>query len=65
MSIGNLLEGFSTAIQYMVEGDEWMVFIPQNLAYGSNGSGKIKGYSTLQFHIHLVRWYESGTGSAS
>ena len=65
MSIGNLLEGFSTAIQYMVEGDEWMVFIPQNLAYGSKNSKKIRGYSSLQFHIHLVRWYESGTGSAS
>lgn len=65
MSIGSLIEGFSTAIQYMVEGDDWMVFIPYNLAYGASGSGKIRGYSTLQFRIHLVRWYESGTGVPS
>lgn len=63
MSISNLIEGFGTAIQYMVEGDDWMVFIPYTLAYGSAGSGKIRGYSTLQFRIHLMKWYESGTGT--
>jgi FKBP-type peptidyl-prolyl cis-trans isomerase FklB len=46
----------------MVEGDDWMVFIPYTLAYGSEGSGEIPGYSTLQFRIHMVRWYESGSG---
>lgn len=65
MSVSNLIEGFGTAVQYMVEGDEWMVFMPYNLAYGSAGSGKIRSYSTLQFHIHLIRWYESGTGAPS
>ena len=63
MSVRNLIEGFSTAIQYMVEGDDWMIFIPYTLAYGSEGSGKIPGYSTLQFRVHMVRWYESGTGT--
>ena len=62
MSVRNLIEGFSTAIQYMVEGDDWMIFIPYTLAYGTEGSGKIPGYSTLQFRVHMVRWYESGTG---
>lgn len=61
MSVSNLIEGFSTAMQYMVEGDEWMVFIPQQLGYGGEERGTIKAYSTLQFHIHLVRWFESGT----
>lgn len=61
MSVGGLIEGFSTAVQYMVEGDEWMVFVPYTLGYGSAGSGVIPGYSTLQFRLHLVRWYESGT----
>lgn len=65
MAVNNLIEGFSTAVQYMVEGDDWMVFIPYNLAYGSEVSGKIRGYSTLQFRIRLVRWYESGTGIPS
>lgn len=62
MSIKNLIEGFSTAIQYMVEGDDWMVFIPYTLAYGTSGSGSIRGYSTLQFRINLHSWYESGSG---
>ena len=65
MGMRNLIEGFSTAMQYMVEGDDWMVFIPYNLAYGSAGSGKIPGYSTLQFRVNLVRWYESGSGAPS
>ncbi len=62
MSISNLIEGFSTAMQYMVEGDEWMVFIPQQLAYGGEERGTIKAYSTLQFHIHLSKWFESNSG---
>ena len=65
MGMRNLIEGFCTAMQYMVEGDDWMVFIPYNLAYGSAGSGKIPGYSTLQFRVNLVRWYESGSGAPS
>ncbi len=62
MAISNLVPGFSTALQYMVEGDQWMVFIPQNLAYAGSAQGSIKAYSTLQFHIHLMRWFESGSG---
>ncbi len=62
MAIGSLVDGFSTALQYMVEGDEWMVYMPQNLAYGASSQGSIRAYSTLQFQIHLMRWYESGTG---
>ncbi len=62
MPLNGLVEGFGTALQYMVEGDDWMVFMPHNLAYGSSGKGDIRAYSTLQFRIHLLRWYESGTG---
>lgn len=62
MPISGLVDGFGTALQYMLDGDDWMVFIPQNLAYGSSSKGSVRPYSTLQFRIHLVRWYESGTG---
>lgn len=64
MSIKGLIEGFSTALQYMVEGDDWMVFMPYTLAYGSQGSGKIRGYSTLQFRMNMVKWFESGSGES-
>jgi FKBP-type peptidyl-prolyl cis-trans isomerase FklB len=62
MSISSLVEGFSTALQYMVEDDDWMIFIPQTLAYGASSQGTVKEYSTLQFRVHLVKWFESGTG---
>ncbi len=62
VAVNTLVAGFSTALQYMVEGDECMVFMPQNLAYGAASQGAVRPYSTLQFHIHMIRWYESGTG---
>ena len=47
-------EGFGTALQYMVPGDDWMVYIPSELAYGSTASSAIPAYSTLLFRIHMV-----------
>ena len=34
-AVGGFKDGFSTALQYMVAGDDWMVYIPQELFYGS------------------------------
>ena len=53
--------GFATALQYMVEGDDWMVYIPQQLAYGATVKGTIPAYSTLRFRIQLVAIYPLGT----
>ncbi len=61
-SMGNLIEGFSTALQYMVEGDEWNVYVPQELAYGSNASAAVPAYSTLLFRIHLIAVYPTNSG---
>ena len=55
-------EGFGTALQYMVKGDDWLVYIPSELAYGEKDSEAIPAYSTLLFRIHLMGVYESGTG---
>lgn len=62
MSVSGTIEGFGTALQYMVAGDDWLVYIPQQLAYGEKDSGTIPSYSTLLFRLHLVGVYESGTG---
>jgi FKBP-type peptidyl-prolyl cis-trans isomerase len=35
-------------------GDKWEVWIPQELGYGTTGSGEIPGYSTLVFEMELV-----------
>lgn len=58
MYVGGCTEGFQTALQYMVEGDEWYVYIPQQLAYKSESSEVIPAYSTLLFLINLVGVYE-------
>lgn len=53
MVVKQTVEGFSTALQYMVEGDVWDVYIPEKLAYGEKGSSAIPAYSTLLFRIHM------------
>lgn len=59
LAVDGLIEGFQTALQYMVEGDEWYVYIPQQLGYGSEASNIVPTYSTLLYHIRLVNIYES------
>ena len=48
-------EGFETALQYMVAGDDWNVYIPQDLFYGSSGKDVIPGYSAALFRINMVK----------
>lgn len=59
-SVSTLTEGFGTAVQYMHSGDSWMVYVPSNLGYGGSAQDYIPAYSTLQFHIKLVKWKRSG-----
>lgn len=54
MLVSSTVEGFSTALQYMVKGDVWDVYIPQQLAYGDKASSTIPAYSTLLFRIYYV-----------
>lgn len=61
MGIDGLVDGFKTALQYMKEGDHWMIYIPYKLGYNATAQGTIPAYSTLQFEVNLVKWYESGS----
>ncbi len=61
MAVSSTIEGFSTALQYMVEGDDWMVYIPQELGYGTKASSAIPAYSTLLFRLNLVAVYPAGS----
>ena len=54
--------GFATALQYMVEGDDWLVYVPARLAYGEAGRDAIPGHSTLVWRIHLAAVYPAGSG---
>ena len=58
MSVENLIEGFQTAMQYMVEGDEWYVYIPQQLGYKAEESNAVPANSTLLYLVNLVGIYE-------
>lgn len=53
-SVGNVIDGWTIALQHMRVGDSAEVVIPYHLAYGSQSTGKIVPYSTLIFNIKLV-----------
>ena len=55
------IEGWRIALQYMVEGDKWEIWIPYQLAYGELGEKGIPSYSTLAFEIELLKAYDPNT----
>lgn len=62
MPVTSTVEGFMTAVQYMVKGDDWLVYIPQELAYKETSSDAIPAYSTLLYRVKIERVHKSGTG---
>ena len=60
--VSNSIEGFTTALQKMHIGDRWLVYIPQELAYGSISNSTIPGYSMLTFDLQLLAYYHAGYG---
>lgn len=61
MQVSATKDGFSTALQHMHVGDQWMVYMPWTLAYGNTGSGKIPPYSVLTFDMQLVSIHPAGS----
>lgn len=60
MLVSNTIEGYGTALQYMVAGDDWLVYIPASLGYADQEQNAIPPYSTLLFRLSVVAVYESG-----
>jgi peptidylprolyl isomerase/FKBP-type peptidyl-prolyl cis-trans isomerase FklB len=55
-SYSTVIEGWQTALQHMVEGDKWEVWIPCQLAYGEKSTSKnMPDYTTLVFEIEVFR----------
>jgi len=53
--VTQVIKGWQEALQLMPVGSKWMVFIPQEIAYGANGrSGAIPPYSALMFEMELL-----------
>merc|ERR1711975_109060 len=51
-----VIKGWTEAMQLMVEGDKWQMYIPSELGYGDGGSGaKIKGGDVLVFNMEIVK----------
>ena len=60
MAVSSAVAGFATALQYMHVGDVWWVYIPSELAYGSQSSGSVLPYSTLTFYLNLADYHKPG-----
>jgi FKBP-type peptidyl-prolyl cis-trans isomerase FklB len=53
--VGEVIAGWTEALQKMKVGDKWQLVIPSNLAYGEAGShGVIPPHATLIFDIELL-----------
>lgn len=61
MGVSGTIEGFATALQYMTAGDDWLVYIPQRMAYGEKASDAIPAYSTLLYRLTMVDHFPAGT----
>jgi len=56
-----VIKGWTEAMQLMVEGDKWELYIPADLGYGDGGSGeKIKGGEMLIFRMEMMKIIGSG-----
>ena len=57
-SPGQVIPGFKAALTTMPVGSKWVVYIPQDQAYGSQDMGNIKPFSALIFTIELKGFAE-------
>lgn len=52
--VTGVIPGWVEALQLMPVGSKWKLYIPQDLAYGAQGSGSIPPYSALVFEVELL-----------
>ena len=49
-----VIAGWTEALTMMPVGSKWILYIPQELAYGSRDMGTIKPFSTLVFEVEVL-----------
>jgi len=53
--LNGVIRGWTEALQLMSEGSTWMLYLPENLAYGAQSPSPLIGsHSTLIFKVHLI-----------
>lgn len=52
-AVSSVIAGWTWALQYMHEGERWMLYIPCQSAYGTSDYQDIPAYSTLTFDLVL------------
>ena len=52
--VGDVISGWTEALQLMRVGDKWQLYIPSDLAYGDQGRGSIPPASMLIFEVELL-----------
>lgn len=50
-----VISGWKEALQLMPVGSKWELYVPQELAYGENGTRGIPPFSTLIFEVELLK----------
>lgn len=54
LGLSNVIPGWTEALQLMPVGSKWKLFIPSELAYGDQETGKIQAGSALVFDVELI-----------
>jgi FKBP-type peptidyl-prolyl cis-trans isomerase FklB len=52
--VNQVIPGWTEALKMMPVGSKWRIYVPYNLAYGSQDKGTIKPFSTLVFEVELL-----------
>jgi FKBP-type peptidyl-prolyl cis-trans isomerase len=53
--VGGVIRGWTEALQLMPAGSKYKLYIPYQLAYGTNEAGSIPAGSTLIFEVELLK----------
>lgn len=52
--VGQVIRGWTEALKLMPVGSKWIIYVPEDLAYGSRQAGNIQPFSTLIFEVELL-----------